>query len=459
MHHYLHLLPNFDHLGHFGYLIVLIFSIAEGLAFIGTIVPGATVVTLAGFAAFHGHMDVGDLIWFSAAGAVIGDSLGYYLGYAKSKAFKDSNKFLKLSHLDKGRTFFDKYGNRSVFFARFIGPLRATVPFIAGAVKMDIQKFLLWNVLSGFVWAASHVLLGYFFGGIIGQVDRSINKIAGLLVLILIIVTIVWVIIKKSKAIFEYTKTISHFFKKRISESNLIKNFKKSFPSLYDFLVSRFSRKSFVGLPLTLLTIIFLIGLGIFFGLAESVVGLEPIVKLDTSISDYLFVHRSLTFIKLFLNITYLGQWFTVLTLSLITISLLYVKNKKLFILPYVYVLIGNEATMYFIKLFINRARPASDIAYYIEKSPSFPSGHSAVAMAMYGYLTYLICKLLSSWKKRFRVIFLGALIILGIGFSRMYLEVHYFSDVLGGFLLGGLWLLWGITYTELLLDKKKGKA
>jgi membrane protein DedA with SNARE-associated domain len=456
MHSFIHLLPNFDRLGHFGYLIVFLFSIAEGLPFIGTLVPGATVVTLAGFGAFNGHMDVGDLIWFSTVGAVLGDGLSYYMGLTRNKSFKVENKFLKLSHLEKGKTFFNKYGNHSVFFARFIGPLRSTVPFVAGAVKMDIRKFLLWDVLSCIVWAVGHILLGYFFGGVIGQVDKYINRAGGLIILIIIFVALIWIAVKKSKFIIEYLKFLFKYLKNKVSNSELLHELKLRSPGLYKFIANRFTKNSFLGLPLTLLGIIFILGISSFFGLAESITSLEPIVKLDTSISTYLFDHRSLKLIEIFFYITHLGQGLAVGIISLITIGILYFKNKKIFIWPYLFVLFGNEITMYFIKLFINRSRPASDIAYYIEKSSSFPSGHSAISMAMYGYIAYLLSKIVSSWKKRFRIIFAASLLIIAIGFSRMYLEVHYFSDVLGGFTLGALWLLWGITLTELLFDKKK---
>jgi membrane protein DedA with SNARE-associated domain len=66
--------------------------------------------------------------------------------------------------LQRGEAFFRRHGNKSVFLGRFMGPIRGIIPFIAGLLAMDKRAFLLWNVLSGVLWATAHVLAGYFLG-------------------------------------------------------------------------------------------------------------------------------------------------------------------------------------------------------------------------------------------------------------------------------------------------------
>ena len=104
---------------------------------------------------------------------------------------------------------------------------------------------------------------------------------------------------------------------------------------------------------------------------------------------------------------------------------------------------------MFMTKLLIHRPRPSGDIPYYQELSTSFPSGHATVAMALYGFLIYIICKNISTQRKKLAVLFVGASIIVLIGLSRMYLGVHYFSDVLGGYLVGLIWVIISITTLE----------
>lgn len=105
--------------------------------------------------------------------------------------------------------------------------------------------------------------------------------------------------------------------------------------------------------------------------------------------------------------------------------------------------LIGAAASDYIMKTIVERARPHGLIPNLIETSFSFPSGHATAAMALYGFLAYLLCTLFPA---KTRIITTLAVVIIGsVGFSRLYLGLHFPSDVLAGYLLGGLWLLIGI--------------
>jgi membrane protein DedA with SNARE-associated domain len=190
------LLPHIENLGVWGYWLVFGVALFESLAFVGAILPGATIVVFSGFLSAQGYLDFGDLIWFAAIGAIVGDSLSYYLGTKGTQLFKNENKFLKEHHIDAGNAYFKKHGNKSIFFARFISFLRPIVPFVAGLTKMDFGPFIFWNVLSGFLWAILHITLGYFFGGALGVVVKWTGRIS-LFFLIVILIILVWIFIKK----------------------------------------------------------------------------------------------------------------------------------------------------------------------------------------------------------------------------------------------------------------------
>lgn len=99
------------------------------------------------------------------------------------------------------------------------------------------------------------------------------------------------------------------------------------------------------------------------------------------------------------------------------------------------------------------------DLAWYEELSYSFPSGHATVAMAFYGFLFYLLLMYLTSSNWRNFVFFLAILFILGMGFSRIYLGVHYLSDVLGGFAIGFVWLIFSMALLSWLDFRKELSA
>jgi len=123
------LIESLPDLGAWGYGLVFLFAFLESMVFIGVIAPGATLVILAGFLSSQNYLRIDLLILVATLGAVLGDSLSYYLGTKGTMFFHNENKLLKAEHLDRGKEFFDKYGSKSIFLARFVAPLRAIVPF------------------------------------------------------------------------------------------------------------------------------------------------------------------------------------------------------------------------------------------------------------------------------------------------------------------------------------------
>ncbi len=103
--------------------------------------------------------------------------------------------------------------------------------------------------------------------------------------------------------------------------------------------------------------------------------------------------------------------------------------------------IIGAGATILAVKILINRPRPTQDFQAYIEMTNySFPSAHAGISMAFYGYIAFLLLQTYSTFARRMLLYSLPILICI-ISFSRLYLEVHYVSDILGGFVIGGIFL------------------
>ena len=109
---------------------------------------------------------------------------------------------------------------------------------------------------------------------------------------------------------------------------------------------------------------------------------------------------------------------------------------------------LGALATTSVGKLLIGRHRPEIELDVTVVTS-SFPSGHATAAVAVYGFLAYAIARVLPSIRERFEVAYWTAILILLIGLSRILLGVHFLTDVIGGLLVGGFWLLIGFTIAE----------
>ena len=169
------------------YVIVFVLVFFESFAFIGLVVPGTTLMIFVGFLAAHGIFNPWILFVIASVGAILGDCLSFSLGRRDIIVFHDKNRIFKTSFLEKGKKYFIKHGGKSVFFGRFIGWIRPIVPFVAGVFNLDKKTFFLWNVLSGILWAASHIAIGYFFGYMWKAIVKW-SDLAGIIIVVIFII-------------------------------------------------------------------------------------------------------------------------------------------------------------------------------------------------------------------------------------------------------------------------------
>lgn len=159
---------------------------------------------------------------------------------------------------------------------------------------------------------------------------------------------------------------------------------------------------------------------------------------IDTNVYDLIIKLMSTNVTAIMMFISYLGSAMTLITLSIAFIILL--KNKrdsKMIVLNLSLVFILNRILKYII------ARPRPNILRLVEETGySFPSGHSMVSMGFYGFLIYLICINIKNKKIKYPLVVFLSLLILLIGLSRIYLGVHYCTDVIGGFIIAILYLV-----------------
>lgn len=146
-------------------ILFLIIFVETGLV-VMPFLPGDSLLFATGaLAAFTGELNVVLLIALLFVAAVLGDTLNYHIGkYIGPKVFERDSKWINKQHLLATQKFFAKHGGKTIIFARFLPFARTFAPFVAGASSMNYKYFLAYNVIGGFAWISSFIVLGYFFG-------------------------------------------------------------------------------------------------------------------------------------------------------------------------------------------------------------------------------------------------------------------------------------------------------
>jgi undecaprenyl-diphosphatase len=154
--------------------------------------------------------------------------------------------------------------------------------------------------------------------------------------------------------------------------------------------------------------------------------------------------------------VTALGSVETIVLIGVVVAGVLARRRQWLYLGTWITAVGGSAALNQLLKQLFARPRPYFEHPLLLETSYSFPSGHAMDSFVVYGMLAYFAVLALESWHARTAVVFGAALLVLLIGFSRMYLGVHYFSDVVAGYAAGGVWLSTLVTGAETIRRRKR---
>jgi membrane-associated protein len=153
----------------FGLIGILAIVFAESGLLIGFFLPGDSLLFTTGLLVADGtylHQPLWLICLLASVAAVLGDQFGYLFGRRFGPALfrRPDSKLFKQENLTRARSFFDRYGARSIVLARFVPIVRTFTPIVAGASHMRYRNFLIYNVIGGTLWACGVTTLGYFLG-------------------------------------------------------------------------------------------------------------------------------------------------------------------------------------------------------------------------------------------------------------------------------------------------------
>jgi membrane protein DedA with SNARE-associated domain len=423
-------------LGAWTYLIVGAFAFAETGAFVGLVVPGETVMLLGGAVAGQGAIDIYLLIaiaWFSAW---LGDTTSFFIGRRLGREFvlKNGPRFgIGHERFEKVEDYFARHGGKTIFIGRFISLVRAFAPFIAGSSGMRYRAFVPYSILGTGLWASAHILVGYFFSRSIESAAKYAGR--GAFVLATTIVVIVAIVTAvRFLRVEENRRRIVAWMEQHAVTRWLVVLTRRFRPQL-QFLWERVTPGGTFGLEFTSLMAIFAVALFVLVSytvLANGEPGPTPGDNTAIEIAAKLRADWLTHFAKVF---THLGSSAITGSLAFVAAVLLVARRRW----AEFGVLLGGVVLIFVgvheIKDAVDRPRPGGGLIGV--SGSSFPSAHAAYSTFYVWLAVTIVMRLRPGMTRGALVVVLGIVLTALLGLSRVYLNVHYLSDVSAGWALG----------------------
>jgi membrane-associated protein len=177
-----------------GWIAVIAVIFAESGLLIGFFLPGDSLLFTSGFLVYSGVLNINIhlFVFLLFLAAVIGDNVGYTFGRRVGvKLFQRPNsKFFKQENMEAAQKFYEKHGGKTIIIARFVPFVRTFAPVVAGIGKMEYKKFLLYNMIGGFLWAVGITYAGYYLGALFTRLGIDIDHVLLPIIALILIVSL-----------------------------------------------------------------------------------------------------------------------------------------------------------------------------------------------------------------------------------------------------------------------------
>jgi membrane-associated phospholipid phosphatase len=227
--------------------------------------------------------------------------------------------------------------------------------------------------------------------------------------------------------------------------------------TLKKFVRARLSTENSAGLFLTLLLLLLIVAACVFGAIAEDVVTGDPLTITDARFSAWLHEHSVASLTRFLLVVTHIHSTLGVTAMTLAVCAYLWIKRLRVQVLILTLAVFGGMLLNALLKRVFVRPRPKFENPLLTLTSYSFPSGHTMMATVFYGTLCFVVMTRVRGWRRRALASFVSAFLILLVGFSRIYLGVHYLSDVLAAIAEGLAWLAFCVIAVEEFMRRRKG--
>lgn len=405
-------------LDHWGYIIIFVSAIVETLPIIGTFIPGHTIIILGGLLAKLGVFKIEAVLFAAALGVIVGDLLAYYIGRKFGYDFViryGKYFFLNEKKYQKTKDMVSEHTGKALIVGRFSPFTRALAAFLAGIYKIKFTKFVFYSIIGGVSWSTLSVLLGYILGQGFEGAAKYFGRIVFAAIILIVLIFISYRMLNKRRQVFVRKHSLYLAF-------NVV--------SIY-----------------------------IFSKMVGDYFGKESVYKFDLWLAQNIASVWQSWLNKLMIIVTNVFSPEILLVITMLAAIYFFIKKNWYKMVLISLSSVGGLILGAIFKYLVDRSRPTGGLV--LESGLSFPSQHSLMALIFFSLVIFVFAKKIKNQLLKGLFIFGNIFLIILVGFSRIYLRVHWFSDVIAGLALGLFWLTFLILVfavaIKLFKDKKYG--
>ena len=422
-------------LGGWTYLLVGALAFLETGAFVGLIAPGEFTVMLGGAVAGQGDISLPVILAITWACAFAGDSVSFLLGARLGRDFlirHGQRVRISEERLEQVEAYFSRYGGRTILIGRFIGLVRALAPFIAGSSRMPYRNFAPFSILGTGLWSTGLILAGYFFAQSLDTVTKIVGKGLFVFAIVIGIAVALFLAFRFLREPENRGKVAAEMERRRFLRPLLALG--RRLQPQFAFLGRRLTPG---GLGLELTTLLAALSVGLFVLIAYwSVISGDPgPTPGDQTALNVVNDLRASWLIDAAKGLTYLGSGWVTWPLAALAAVALAATRRWLEFWVLVAGMVMTILLVHGIKSWTDRPRPPDPVVP--AAGSAFPSGHAAYSTLYVWLAVTLALRLAQGVTKQGLMISAGIAVAVLVGLTRIYLRVHWLSDVTSGWALG----------------------
>lgn len=424
-----------EFLGPWTYLVVAVLAFLETGAFVGLLVPGETTLLIGGAVAGLGEINLYLLIAIAWISAFLGDTVSFFLGRRLGRDFvlrHGPRVGITRDRFEKVEVYFDRNGGRTVLIGRFVGVVRAIAPFVAGTSGMAYPAFAPYSILGSGLQVSIHILVGYLFARSIDVAAEYVGLFAVIIGTIIVVTFLGYQAWRFLRLPDNRTRTVAWMEARPVLRS--LVRFGRRLRPQYEFVLDRLTPGGSYGLEFTTLVAVMAVASFVVVAFTEIFLGNGgPTPGDDTADSVVAFLQAD-WLDSVARVVTELGSRPVVFGLGAIAAALLLLDRRWPEAIVLVLALTATTLTVDWLKDLVERPRPDGS------GNDSFPSGHAAESV-FYSWLALTIAfRVRPDLARRTAIVTAGISVTALVGLSRVYLDVHYLSDVTSGWATGAFW-------------------